>query len=83
MNKKIISKDNVGSTTLLAGMFMTITAAMFSGSADAKATVTTSFVSKVPSSAPATTKVASDSLIVTSTRLKPVKLVRSGAAPVV
>jgi hypothetical protein len=56
---------------------------MFSGSADAKATVTTSFVSKVPSSAPATTKVASDSLVVTSTRLKPVKLVRSGAAPVV
>ncbi|MFM7293799.1 MAG: hypothetical protein ACKO1K_03140 [Burkholderiales bacterium] len=76
MNNKTISKDNVGSTTLLAGMFMTITVAMFSGSADAKATVTTSFVSTVPSSAPATTMVARDSIVVTATRFKPVKPVR-------
>jgi hypothetical protein len=65
-----ISKDNVGSTTLLAGMFLTIAVAMFSGSADAKATATTSTVAKTPWSVPAAAKIASDTLVITATRLK-------------
>lgn len=65
-----ISKDNVGSTTLLAGMFLTIAVAMFSGSADAKATGTASTLTKAQSSVPATTKIVSDTIVITATRLK-------------
>lgn len=70
MNSKTISKDNVGSTTLLAGMFMTITVAMFSFNVDAKAIGLTSAFTKTQSSVPATTKIVSDTIVITATRLK-------------
>ena len=70
MNTKAINKDNVGSTTLLAGMFLTIAVAMFSGSADAKATAATNAFTKAQASTPTATKITTDSLVITATRLK-------------
>ncbi len=65
MNTNTISKDNVGSSTLLAAMFITITVALFSVSADAKPVS-----ASAPKAQATAAKTTTDSIIITATRLK-------------
>jgi hypothetical protein len=65
--KNAINKDNVGSTVLLASMFVTIAVAFGSGVAEAKAPVITK-----PAATSASTANAAkvETIVVTATRLK-------------
>ncbi len=73
MNSKTsqISKDNVGSTVLLAAMIITIATAMFSSrSVEAKEVSVTAPKAQATATAKATPRVQVETLVVTATRLK-------------
>jgi hypothetical protein len=71
MNTNTINKDNVGSSTLLAAMFLTITVALFSGTASAKSPQSATNIAATKAQAQATVaKTTTDTIVITATRLK-------------